>query len=88
MAFFIFSMLPDHWDTNSGTYLGKNWDSLNTVLDIYEVDDRKIIFYFMKLYESEIVEFRAKEAERKRKAEERKRNAAGGGQEYAHRVKG
>ncbi len=88
VAFFMFSLLPDSWDTNSGTYMGKNWNTLDLVFDMYEVVDRKYIFHLMKIYENLLVEYHFKEAERKRKAAEKKQSAAGGGPQYAHRVQG
>ena len=45
------------------------------------------IKYFMKMYEGIIVQDRAQEQERKRKADERKRQQASG-KTYTHNVKG
>ena len=42
----------------------------------------------MKIYESIIVSHKAEEADKKRKAEERKANSAGGGKNYTHNVRG
>jgi L-rhamnose isomerase len=41
----------------------------------------------MKMYEASLVTYRAEEAQRKRKAEERKASA-GGGKQYTQNVKG
>jgi hypothetical protein len=87
VAFFVFSLLPDKWDPMAGAYLGKDWSSLQAVLDIYEIDDPKTTFYLAKMYEKELIEFRFEESDKKRKAEERKANAAGGKQ-FTHNVKG
>lgn len=86
VAFFIFSMLPDNWDGMSGSYMGKVWDSCEFLLNLYEVDEKKTVVYIMKLYEGILIVQKAEEAERKRKAEERK--SAGGGKNYTHSVKG
>ncbi len=86
VAFFMFSLLSDRWDGMSGTYLGKDWAQCTQLFDLYEVEDRKVILYFMKLYEGTLMKHRMEEAERKRKAEERKSKA--GGKTYTHNVKG
>ena len=86
VAFFIFDLLEDRWEGMSGTYMGKNWTNLNTLFDLYEIPDRKVVFYIMKIYESIIVSQKAEKAEQKRKAEERK--SASGGKNYTHNIKG
>jgi hypothetical protein len=89
VAFFIFGLLPDHWEGMSGTYMGKYWDGLEHYFKIYDIEDPKITLYLMKLYENEIVSYRAEQAENKRKAEERKAKTAGGsGKRYTHNVQG
>ena len=88
VAFFILDYLPDRYEGMSGTYLGKDWSSAQFFLDLYEVEDRKIDVYFMKTYEMLVVNARAEEAERKRKAEERKKTPASGGPKYTHNVRG
>ena len=86
VAFFMFSLLPDHWQGMSGTYMGKYWDGIDYFFKLYEVNNPREILYFMKLYESEIVSYRAEKADQKRKAEERKTKS--GGKNYTHNVKG
>ena len=45
VAFFMFSLLPDHWEGMSGTYMGKYWDGLDYFFKLYgpfseeELDD-------------------------------------------------
>lgn len=86
VAFFIFDLMTDSWEGNTGSYLGKNWSSIDFLFDTYEVEDRPIVVYFLKSYEILIVNHKAEEAERKRKAEERK--AQRGGKNYTYNVKG
>ena len=86
-AFFMFSLLPDHYEGMSGTYMGKYWDGIDYFFKLYEIEEPRIVLYFMKLYENIVVSNRAEEAERKRKAEER-RSKAGGGKSFTHNVKG
>ena len=42
MAFFIYSLLQDTWDGMNGMYMGKNLSGLATLLDIYEIEDKKL----------------------------------------------
>ena len=86
VAFFMFSLLPDHWEGMSGTYMGKYWDGIDYFFKLYEVENPREILYIMKLYEGVIVSSKAEKAEQKRKAEERK--AKSGGKNYTHNVKG
>jgi hypothetical protein len=88
VAFFVFGLLPDRWDGMSGTYLGKEWSSLEHIFKIYDLEDVKTILFFAKLYEGIVVNHKAEEAENRRKAEQRKTKAAGGGKTYTHNVRG
>lgn len=88
VAFFVFSLLPDHWEGMSGTYMGKHWDGLEYIFKLYSIENTNTIFFFMKMYEGTIVKYRAEEAEKKRKADERKSKSAGGGKSYTHNVRG
>lgn len=88
VAFFMFSLLSDNWEGMSGSYMGKLWTDLEFLFNLYQVDDKEIVFYFMKLYEGILISYRAEQAERKRKAEERKAKSAGGGKNFTHNVRG
>lgn len=87
VAFFMFSLLPDHWEGMSGTYLGKYWNGIDYFFDVYDIENPRVILYLMKLYESIIVENRAKMSERKRKQSEQKSKSSGE-KTYAHNIKG
>ena len=86
VAFFMFSLLPDHYEGMSGTYMGKYWDGIDYFFKLYDVEDPRTTLFLMKLYESKIVNYRAEKAERTRKAEERKSKS--GGKNSTHNVKG
>jgi len=86
VAFFMFNLLSDVWEGMSGSYLGKDWSHCSQLFKVYKVEDKKTTIYFMKLYERILMNHRAEEAERKRKAEERK--AKSGGKNYTHNVQG
>lgn len=86
VAFFMFGLLPDHYEGMSGTYMGKYWDGIEYYFKMYEIQEPKVILYLMKMYEGALVTYRADKAEQKRKADERK--AKSGGKNYAHNIKG
>ena len=86
VAFFMFSLLPDHYEGMSGTYMGKYWEGIDYFFKIYEIDNPKQILYLMKLYENTLVSYRADQADKKRKTDERK--AKSGEKSYAHNIKG
>ena len=89
VAFFVFGLLPDHYEGMTGTYMGKYWDGIDYYFKLFEVEEPKQVLYFMKMYESILVSYTAEKAERKRKAEERKAKAkAGGGNNFTHNVSG
>jgi len=88
VAFFVFSLLSDKWDGMSGSYLGKDWAPCEYIFKLYEIDNKKDIFFIMKMWEGVVIKYRAEESERKRKAEDRKAKSAGGGKNYTHNVRG
>ena len=87
VAFLIYGYLSDRWDGMSGTYMGKDWSTINHLFELFEVEDRKVILYFMKLWEGIVVTQKSEEQEKKRKAEERKRQHSSG-KTYTHNVQG
>ena len=58
VAFFMFNMLSDRWEGTSGTYMGKDWSHCEYIFSLHEIEDPKIIMYFMKLYENLVIEQR------------------------------
>ena len=86
LAFFMFDLLSDVFEGMSGTYMGKDWSHCTQLFELWEVEDPKIVMYFMKMYERIIMQDRSEEAERKRKQDERKKG--GDGKNYTHNVKG
>ena len=66
--------------------MGKHWHGLEYFFNLYQIDNPKEIVYLMKIYEGEVVSFRAKKAEEKRKADERR--AKSGGKNLAHNIQG
>lgn len=86
-SFLIFNYMPDRWDGMSGTYLGKDWSSIDFFLDLFEVkEDKKIVVFFISKIEGTYSKSINEKMEQKRKAEERKAKA--GGKQYVHNVQG
>ena len=87
VAFFVFNMLSDVWDGMSGSYMGKNWTDVDFIFKVHNIEDSKLVLFFAKMYERLLMTYRAEEADRRRKAEERKSKASGG-KNYTHNVRG
>ena len=85
-AFLIFNYMPDRWEGMSGSYMGKEWSSIDFFLNLFEIDSRKIVVFFITNIENIQVKFTNEKLERNRKAEERK--AKSGGKQYTHNVQG
>mgnify|MGYP000025105917 FL=1 len=86
VAFFVFSFLEDRYEGMSGQYMGKNWNNIQYLFELFEVHDRREVLYIMKIYENIIVKYQSDKSDRKRKADERK--SAGGGKTFTHNVQG
>ena len=52
-AFLLNTMLPDRWDGASGSYMGKDWGALESLLKILKVSDWKTSTFFLKHIEAE-----------------------------------
>lgn len=79
VAFFIHDLLSDRWEGMSGYYMGKDFSNLETLLRIWEVEDKKTCIYFIKHIEHRNAQKVNKEMERKRKAAENKaKNSSSG----------
>jgi len=85
-AFTIFSYMPDRWDGMSGSYFGKDWSSIDFFLDLFKIEDRKTVVFFISKIQNFQVEKLNEEMRQKRKTEERKSRS--GGKQYAHNVQG
>ena len=82
----MYDLLSDVWEGMSGTYMGKDWSHSTQLFELWEVENPKIVMYFMKVYERIVMQDRSERAEQKRKADERKSKS--GGKNYTHNVKG
>lgn len=70
VAFLLHDLLPDRWDGMNGTYMGKDFSALGTLLDTWEVTNRKDCIFWIKHIEARNTNKTNKEIERRRKAQE------------------
>ena len=77
-AIFIHNLLPDRWDGMNGTYLGKDWSSLDLLFKIHEVTHPKDLIIYLKFVEYYNTKKINAEAEKERKARERKTSSSPG----------
>lgn len=61
MALVIFNTLPDRVEGMSGTWLGKDFNSLNTIFEIYEVDNKRDVFEYILLIQREYGDYYSKQ---------------------------
>ena len=85
-AFLIFNYMPDRWEGMSGSYMGKEWSSIDFFLNLFGIEDKKTVVFFISRIEYFRVQQLNEKMEKKRKAEERK--AKSGGKQYTHNVQG
>jgi|TARA_R110002074_G_scaffold1229_5_gene7376 hypothetical protein len=85
LAFFMYNKISDKWDGMSGSYMGKNWEEMPYMLELYDIDNKQDVVFFMQQYDLLVMKDRFEEAERKRKQQERK---SGGGKTYTHNIQG
>jgi hypothetical protein len=52
-SFLLHTFLPDRWDGASGTYMGKDWSALESLLRILKISDWKTSVFFLKHIEAE-----------------------------------
>ncbi len=72
LAFLLHSVLPDRWDGSSGSYQGKDWSAVGSLLDIYQIEDKKTVTFFLKNVDVLTSNQINKEIDKKRKKSESK----------------
>ena len=69
-AFLLHSCLPDRWDGMSGMFLGKHWSALGTLLDVFKIEDKKTVVWFLKAIDDRNTDsINEKVSERQKRAE-------------------
>ena len=76
VAMHIHEVLPDRWDGMSGSYLGKDWSSVGTYLEAYEVEDKPTVLFFIKVLDIEYSSVVNENLDTERKKRERKDSQA------------
>tara|TARA_R100000353_G_C6441639_1_gene178766 strand:- start:212 stop:541 length:330 start_codon:yes stop_codon:yes gene_type:complete len=77
-AIFIHNLLPDRWDGMNGTYLGKDWSALDLLFKVHEVTHPKDLIIYLKFVEYYNSKKINADAEKQRKARERKISSSPG----------
>jgi hypothetical protein len=52
-ALVVFNVLPDKVEGMSGSWLGKDFSALETIMNIYEIDDRREVFDYILIIQRE-----------------------------------
>lgn len=84
VAFFMYNLLPDDRDFE-GYWLGKRWESLEIIFNLYRIEDKRNTFDTMKLIEQV---FRQVVEDRRKRDKEKEANKPSGGKKYTHKVRG
>jgi hypothetical protein len=76
-ALILFNLLPDNIDSMNGSWLGKDFSSLEIFMNIYEIDNRRDVLDRMFVIHREFEKYyqekqKAKESRSKNKAKVRK----------------
>tara|TARA_Y100000401_G_scaffold105989_1_gene99111 strand:- start:257 stop:598 length:342 start_codon:yes stop_codon:yes gene_type:complete len=71
-AFSIHRLLSDTWEGMSGSYLGKNWVSVELLLKVFDVTDKKEVILFLKSIDALYMQQMNDKLEKERKAKEQK----------------
>ena len=57
LAFDLYHKIPDRWEFNSGTYLGKDLGSIAGIMEILEIEDRRTALNFVLMIDSSRQEY-------------------------------
>ena len=66
-AFIVHSLLPDRWEGMSGAYMGKDLSALGEIFNIYDIEDKRTVLYFLSYIIRVHSEFINQEVQRKQK---------------------
>lgn len=53
-ALLLINALPDIWEGMNGSWLGKDYSGLFSIMEIYEMEDKRAIFELLKAAENEL----------------------------------
>ena len=78
-AMFIHGLLPDQWEGMSGSYLGKDWAAVGTLLEVHEIENKKDVLFFLKYVDAFHSQKMNEELARERKSKESRAQDSQGG---------
>ena len=58
-ALILLNVLPDKWDGMSGSWFGKDYSGLSAIMDIYKIEDKRIVFELLQIAENELGKYYA-----------------------------
>ena len=58
-ALVLLNSLPDLWEGMNGLWLGKNYNGLLDIMDIYEIEQKREVYELLKVCEDELGKFYA-----------------------------
>lgn len=58
-ALMLLNILPDKWEGMSGTWMGKDYAGLDAIMNIYEIDNRRVVFDLVQVGENEMSKYYA-----------------------------
>ncbi len=58
-ALVMLNALPDLWEGMNGLWLGKNYNGLLDIMDIYEIEQKREVYELLKVCEDELGKFYA-----------------------------
>ena len=58
-ALMLLNILPDKWEGMSGTWMGKDYSGLDAIMNIYEIDNRRVVFDLVQVGENEMSKYYA-----------------------------
>ena len=70
-AFYIHDILPDRWDGSSGSYMGKDWSAVGTLLERY-TENQDTILFFLKTIDNIRISVLNEQLQAQRDREDRK----------------
>jgi hypothetical protein len=72
LSLLIFNILPDRVEGMSGTWMGKDLNALESIMNIYEVEDKRSVLEYILLIQREYSEYYSKQQKMRESASKAK----------------